>query len=76
MSDISITRDELSRIANGNQRTIRAFEKLFKSIPEQNDDNTNVAETAISKSNQAISSTIKNEKIAKGSRVLTWLSMT
>lgn len=75
MSDsIRLNRNDLLELTN-NPRIIRALEKLIDSVPSNNDVNTTDANTAISKSNQANSRSIKNERITKGSRVLTWISM-
>lgn len=76
MSDsFNLTRDDLKHIAGGNLRVIRALEKLFSYVPSETNNNTELAETGISKSNQAISEGIRNERKNRGSRVLTWLSM-
>jgi len=76
MSDnLRITRDDLSKIADGNLRVIRAFEKLFKIVPDNTTDFTNSIGNATAKANISDGRSINNERTLKGSQVLLWLTM-
>lgn len=75
MSDtVRLNRDDLREISN-NPRVIRTLEKLIAAVPQNFVQNTSDANGAIARANAAQARSIKNERIAKGSRVLTWLSM-
>lgn len=74
-NSFNITRDQLSKIANGDLRVIRAFERLFDIIPTDTETNINIASTADAKANMAVGEVLKNKELTKGNKVLLWLSI-
>jgi hypothetical protein len=68
------TRKELAEFLP-DQRTIKAFENIFKLIPSQLDSNTAENADSAAKLNQTSGEALQALTIAKSSRVLLWLSM-
>ncbi len=70
----SLTRNELAKFLP-NQRAIRAFEELFKVVPAEVDNSGNEAKSAFTLAIQANSTAQEALTIAKGNKVLLWLSI-
>lgn len=69
------TREELGKIFNDDQRTIRAFENLFKTTGEEGSTTIITGGNTEGKANQANSTAIESLQTIKGANVLLWLSM-
>lgn len=69
-----LTRQELAEFLPG-LREIRAFEQLFKVIPSELINNNTDTGNSSYKSLESISMSIESLRIAKGTNVLSWLSM-